>query len=266
MSVTMHRVLSAFVFICVVSLQLGSAVPLRQPVECIVTAQIGCFVDAGEHADKRERVLKEQVEDANSLEDCAANCAAHGFGDDAFKGVEYGSQCYCGHEMQGHPSKQPDSDCSMPCKETKETCGGKYRLQVFNSSCGSGPVPPPGPAPSPPTPGPSPTPTPPPPGHSSVCDVYAAGGTACVAAYSSTRALYGSFSGALYEVRRLHDSATTTIGVMLPGGIANISTQDTFCERSGCVISRLFDQSGNGNHLGIFHKDQVQVHQGAVEG
>lgn len=31
------------------------------------------------------------------------------------------------------------------------------------------------------------------------CDLYAAGGTPCVAAHSTTRALYGSYNGALYQ-------------------------------------------------------------------
>lgn len=43
------------------------------------------------------------------------------------------------------------------------------------------------------------------------CDIYASGGTPCVAAHSTTRALYSSFSGSLYQVRRGSDSATTNI-------------------------------------------------------
>lgn len=31
------------------------------------------------------------------------------------------------------------------------------------------------------------------------CDIYAAAGTPCVAAHSTTRALYASYSGALYQ-------------------------------------------------------------------
>ncbi|WP_324606178.1 arabinofuranosidase catalytic domain-containing protein, partial [Streptomyces griseus] len=30
------------------------------------------------------------------------------------------------------------------------------------------------------------------------CDIYAAGGTPCVAAHSTTRALYGAYNGPLY--------------------------------------------------------------------
>ncbi|MEU6721290.1 arabinofuranosidase catalytic domain-containing protein [Nonomuraea sp. NPDC046802] len=38
--------------------------------------------------------------------------------------------------------------------------------------------------------------------------MYAAGGTPCVAAHSTTRALYASYNGPLYRVRRASDNAT----------------------------------------------------------
>ena len=43
------------------------------------------------------------------------------------------------------------------------------------------------------------------------CDIYGNAGTPCVAAHSTTRALYGSYSGPLYQVRRSSDGATTNI-------------------------------------------------------
>jgi non-reducing end alpha-L-arabinofuranosidase len=53
------------------------------------------------------------------------------------------------------------------------------------------------------------------------CDIYAAGGTPCVAAHSTVRALYSSYDGPLYQVRRTSDSATKDIGLLTPGGFAN---------------------------------------------
>ncbi|MEW1838902.1 arabinofuranosidase catalytic domain-containing protein, partial [Nonomuraea angiospora] len=52
------------------------------------------------------------------------------------------------------------------------------------------------------------TPTPtvtPPPSSNQPCDIYASGGTPCVAAHSTTRALYASYNGSLYQVRRSSD-------------------------------------------------------------
>jgi hypothetical protein len=81
------------------------------------------------------------------------------------------------------------------------------------------------------------------------CDIYAAGGTPCVAAHSTTRALYASYSGALYQVRRASDSTTKDIGVLSTGGVANAAAQDSFCAGTTCVITVIYDQSGRGNNL-----------------
>lgn len=81
------------------------------------------------------------------------------------------------------------------------------------------------------------------------CDLYAAGGTPCVAAHSTTRALYGSYTGALYQVLRASDNATRDVAPVAAGGVANAATQDAFCAGSSCVISVVYDQSGRGNHL-----------------
>jgi hypothetical protein len=91
--------------------------------------------------------------------------------------------------------------------------------------------------------------TTPPPSRSGTCDLYAAGGTPCVAAHSTTRALFTSYSGNLYQVRRSSDNATRDIGVLAAGGTANAAAQDSFCAGTTCVVTVVYDQSGHGNHL-----------------
>ena len=81
------------------------------------------------------------------------------------------------------------------------------------------------------------------------CDIYAAGGTPCVAAHSTTRALYAAYSGNLYQVRRSSDNTTLNIGTVSAGGVANAAAQDSFCANTTCVITEIYDQSGNGNNL-----------------
>jgi hypothetical protein len=81
------------------------------------------------------------------------------------------------------------------------------------------------------------------------CDIYANASTPCVAAHSTTRALYGSYSGPLYQVRRASDNATTNINPLSPGGVANAAAQDSFCAGTSCVITVIYDQSGRGNNL-----------------
>ncbi|KAF7294538.1 Glycoside hydrolase family 54 protein [Mycena indigotica] len=81
------------------------------------------------------------------------------------------------------------------------------------------------------------------------CDIYASGGTPCVAAHSTTRALYSAFSGSLYQVKRGSDGATTNIAPLSAGGVANAAAQDSFCSGTTCLITIIYDQSGKGNHL-----------------
>jgi hypothetical protein len=81
------------------------------------------------------------------------------------------------------------------------------------------------------------------------CDIYAAGGTPCVAAHSTVRALYGSYNGPLYQVRRTSDNQTRDIGVLAPGGFANAAAQDAFLNGQPGTISKIYDQSANNNYL-----------------
>ena len=89
------------------------------------------------------------------------------------------------------------------------------------------------------------------------CDLYARAGTPCVAAHSTTRALYASYDGPLYQVRRLSDDRVKDIGVVSrtewpvpdPGGYANAAEQDAFCAGTTCLITRIYDQSAMHNDL-----------------
>jgi len=89
------------------------------------------------------------------------------------------------------------------------------------------------------------------------CDIYAAGGSPCVAAHATTRALYASYNGPLYQVLRQSDGKTLDIGVVQPsaspvpdaGGYADAAAQDAFCANTYCWITTVYDQSGHGNHM-----------------
>ena len=85
------------------------------------------------------------------------------------------------------------------------------------------------------------------------CDIYLRGETPCVAAHSMTRALYGLYAGPLYTVWSADANQTKDITVS-PGGVADTAAQEAFCghsSSSSCVVTRIWDQSPNGNHLGI---------------
>jgi hypothetical protein len=96
------------------------------------------------------------------------------------------------------------------------------------------------------------------------CDIYAAAGCPCVAAHSTTRALYTSYNGPLYQVMRQSDGKTLDVGVVQPsagdaGGYADAAAQDAFCANTYCWITKIYDQSGMGNHL-------VQAPRGGFSG
>ncbi len=81
------------------------------------------------------------------------------------------------------------------------------------------------------------------------CDILASAGTPCVAAHSTTRALFASYNGPLYQVRRSSDSHTANIGVLSAGGYANAAAQDSFCANTSCVITIIYDQTSRHNNL-----------------
>jgi hypothetical protein len=84
-----------------------------------------------------------------------------------------------------------------------------------------------------------------------VCDIYAAAGTPCIAAHSTTRALFGSYAGPLYQVQRASDKAYADVGLLKAGGSADASVQDAFCAGSACTITKIYDQSTNHNDMPI---------------
>src|SRR6185437_3512473 len=67
------------------------------------------------------------------------------------------------------------------------------------------------------------------------CDIYAAASTPCVAAHSTVRALFASYDGPLYQVRRASDGVTTNISPLTTGGYANAATQTSFCAGTSCT-------------------------------
>ena len=53
---------------------------------------------------------------------------------------------------------------------------------------------------------------------------------------------------------RSSDGASKSIGLLSAGGFADKKAHDAFCTKMDCVISNVFDQSVQHNHLGQRHK------------
>lgn len=81
------------------------------------------------------------------------------------------------------------------------------------------------------------------------CDIAASYHSSCVAAYSTTRALYGKYRGPLYRVRRVSDGRSLTVYPVKAGGAASTAPQNKFCHGTRCSITVIYDQSGHGNAL-----------------
>ncbi len=119
------------------------------------------------------------------------------------------------------------------------------------------------------------------------CDIYAEGGTECVAAYSTVRRLLSSYDGPLYQVRsgssayniggqRVTNPMQATApaqGTQVPyqltpepGELVDIpQTADGFADKavvdaacaSTCTVAKLYDQSGKGNHITVAKKGRA---------
>jgi non-reducing end alpha-L-arabinofuranosidase len=106
-----------------------------------------------------------------------------------------------------------------------------------------------------------------PPSPQGPCDIYAAAAAPCVAAHSTTRALYASYNGPLYQVLRQSDGKTLDIGIVKPvdspspdaGGYADAPAQDAFCANTYCWIAKIYDQSPK-------HNDLTQAPRGGFSG
>lgn len=90
-------------------------------------------------------------------------------------------------------------------------------------------------------------------GGSDVCDIYGSGaeGTYCVAAHSTVRPLFSSYTGKLYQVQRASDNTTTDINVSSATGYADGSAQTSFCANTTCTITTIYDQTSNHNDLTV---------------
>jgi beta-glucosidase-like glycosyl hydrolase len=84
--------------------------------------------------------------DDMTAEVCASMCAARGL---PFCGVELGVQCFAGKAVNSGSHPKPMADCSTPCSGNRSaSCGGSWRMLVFEYS-GHCQLPPPPPPPPP---------------------------------------------------------------------------------------------------------------------
>jgi hypothetical protein len=87
------------------------------------------------------------------------------------------------------------------------------------------------------------------------CDVLTTGGNKCVSAHSTVRVIVRGYTGPLYQLCKGTANAGpasckgTMQDVGSKDGYADAAAQDTFCSGTSCTITKIYDQSGQGNHL-----------------
>ena len=87
------------------------------------------------------------------------------------------------------------------------------------------------------------------------CEVLSQGGTTCVTAHSTVRVIVPGYSGPLYQLckggsKPGPSSCTgTTQDIKAIDGYADVATHDDFCGEDSCLITKIYDQSGNGTDL-----------------
>ncbi len=80
-------------------------------------------------------------------------------------------------------------------------------------------------------------------------DIAVAAGSPVVAAHAMTRALFAAYDGPLFTALRVSDDQELDIGVVAPGGLADLDALEAFCAGTSCKLTTLYDQSGNGNDM-----------------
>jgi len=94
--------------------------------------------------------------------------------------------------------------------------------------------------------------TPPvPPSYTGPCDVLAAAGTPCVAAYSFTRRMLAGYANNLFQLTRASDGAKQDIGTV-SSGYVNVPVMNSFCANTTCTWTEIYDQMHTpaaGNNL-----------------
>jgi hypothetical protein len=117
------------------------AAAVADATDCTIATQIGCFNDEqGGEYNTSNRVLQEflynshntQAHGKMTQELCAQVCNERGY---ALAGVEATYQCFCGDAINPQKNTRA-SGCQEKCQgNSAETCGGYWRMQVFNYTC-----------------------------------------------------------------------------------------------------------------------------------
>jgi hypothetical protein len=87
------------------------------------------------------------------------------------------------------------------------------------------------------------------------CDVLKQAGTTCASAHSTVRVIVAGYDGPLYQLCKgsskpgPNSCAGETQDINAVEGYADAASHEQFCGDNACTITKIYDQSGNGNDL-----------------
>eukprot|EP00935_MAST-01C_sp_MAST-1C-sp1_P001344 g1344.t1 len=119
--------------------------PTDHSKDCTVTRELGCFEDGFPRGTPRLLPVRACGPDCKTFNNTHANCAYACFkkgytAPTDLIGLEFGSQCSCGHGFNHTPVAEPSANCNMSCPgNATEMCGGLFRMNVFSAQCKEGP-------------------------------------------------------------------------------------------------------------------------------
>ena len=69
--------------------------------------------------------------DANTPEYCINKCKSHEY---SYAGVQYSSECFCGHTPPNDEVVTDDDKCDYTCTgDNSEICGGSWKSNVYET-------------------------------------------------------------------------------------------------------------------------------------
>jgi hypothetical protein len=87
------------------------------------------------------------------------------------------------------------------------------------------------------------------------CDVLKQAGTTCSSAHSTVRVIVPGYSGRLYQLCKggskpgPNSCTGQTQDINAIDGYVDVASHEQFCGDDACLITKIYDQSGNGNDL-----------------
>ncbi|XP_014291324.1 uncharacterized protein [Halyomorpha halys] len=94
--------------------------------QCIYGEYLGCFEDKGNRLMADYRM---DLSDINNPPKCMKICQQLSY---PYAAVENGNQCFCSKDKPSEAMKKSENDCQSSCPNSKQKCGGSWRLAAYS--------------------------------------------------------------------------------------------------------------------------------------